>query len=509
MIKKILIIITIAAFIIRAINYQYPPLLWDEASLGYNAYSLLNTGKDEYGKLIPIIFKSFGDYKPGLYIYLTIPFIAIFGLSELSVRLPSIIMGSLIPLLLYLLITKLKPKSQKLAITAAILVAFNPWNIHFSRGAWETNILLFELILGSYLFLKNKYFISAIIFGASLYTYQAGKLLVPFMVINLFITKKTLPKKFILILGLLFVPVVYGMIFGADANRLKVINLISYTRPQPEINTIKNESNIIDYNIFNSQPIFAARNFLLRYFNFFSTKFLLFEGDWNTVRHSAPYVGVLLFPTFFFFIYGLVLALKHYRTNIIFLSWLSFAVIPAALSLDIIQAVRGLNLSIPIIYFAALGLSSIINKKNTLFIVAIYIASFAYYSDMYYNHLTKIKPEQSLVGYKEAIQYIEKYGQNRQIIITNFYGQAYIYYLFYTKYLPQTYQKQANLITNGVDTGIVEKIDNILFKSPDINQIKNSSQKTIAILSYDEIIRQGYNTKDFIKISPIFYAYQN
>ncbi len=509
MIKQILIIISVVAFLIRVVNYQYPPLLWDEASIGYNAYSILQTGHDEYGTFLPIIFKSFGDYKPGLYIYLTIPFVAIFGLTELSVRLPSMIIGSLIPLFLYLLITTLKPKSTKLALTAAILVAFNPWNIHFSKGAWETNILLFQLIFGSYIFLKNKYFASAIVFGLSLFTYQASKLLVPFMIINLIIYKKIFPIKFFILIGLFFIPVVYGMLFGADANRLKVMNLMSYTRPVTELTEITNESNQFDYNLFYSQPIFFTRNFLQRYFNFFSARFLLFEGDWNTMRHSAPYIGVILYPTFFFFIFGLILAIKQYHLHKYFLIWLIFAAVPAALSLDIIQAVRGLNLSVPIIYFSALGLSAIASKKNIILILTLYIASFAYYTDLYYNHLTQIKPEQSLVGYKQAIQYLELNGQNRQKIMTNFYGQAYIYYLFYTKYPPLKYQLQANLITNGVDIGVVEKIDDILFKTPDINQIKNSSQKTIAIAAYDEIIRQGFQIKDFVKISPIFYAYQN
>lgn len=504
MIKKILLIITISAFILRVINYQYPPLLWDEAAIGYNAYSILQTGHDEYGKLFPIIFKSFGDYKPGFYVYLTIPFVAIFGLSQLTVRLPSIILGSLLPLFLYLLITTLKPKSEKLAITAAVLLAFNPWNIHFSRGAWETNVLLFQLVAGSYLFFKNKYILSALIFTSSLYTYQASKLLVPFLVLNLLITKKVFPLKFLFLLGLFFLPVVYGMIIGADSNRLKVMNLMSYQRPQTETKTIIQESNNFDYQLFYSQPLFFARNFLTRYFNFFSTRFLVFEGDWQTLRHSAPYVGVILYPTFVFLILGLIVALKKYKQHLFFLIWLLFAPIPSALSLDIIQAVRGLNLSIPLIYFAALGLSTILNKKNILFIATIYIASFAYYTDLYYNHMTQIKPEQSLVGYKQAIEYIETNGQDRQKIVTNFYGQAYIYYLFYTKKLTTV-----NLATNGVDTGVVAKIDDVLFKTPDIIQIKNSNQKTIAILAYDEIIRQGFDVKDFVKISPIFYAYQN
>ncbi|MFA7301122.1 MAG: glycosyltransferase family 39 protein [Candidatus Shapirobacteria bacterium] len=504
MIKKILIAITIAAFLVRIINNNYPPLLWDEAAIGYNAYSLIHTSRDEYGQVLPIVFKSFGDYKPGLYVYLTIPFVAIFGLTEISVRLPSIILGSLLPLLLFLLITSLNPKSQKLGIIAAILLAFNPWNVHFSRGSWETNVLLFQLVLASYLFIKKKYIVSALIFAASLYTYQASKLLVPFMVITLLLHQKQFPKKFILILGIFFLPVVYGMFFGPNANRLKVMNLSAYTRPASEINTIIAESNNLDFSLFYSQPIFFARNFAQRYFNFFSTRFLIFEGDWQTLRHSAPYVGVILYPTFVFLILGLIIAIKNYKQHTFFLIWLLFAPIPSSLSLDIIQAVRGLNLSIPIIYFAALGLSTILNKKNIVYILVIYIASFAYYWDMYTHHMTQVKPEQSLVGYKQAVEYMQNNGQDKSKIFTNFYGQAYIYYLFYTKKLTTV-----NLTSNGVDTGVVESIDGVLFKTPDIRQIQNSKQKTIAILAYDEIIRQGFNIQDFVKISPIFYAYQN
>jgi len=65
--KNIMFLTTIffIGFLIRFyLSSTYPPLLWDEAALGYNSYSILKTGKDEYGSVLPIIFKSFGDYKP-------------------------------------------------------------------------------------------------------------------------------------------------------------------------------------------------------------------------------------------------------------------------------------------------------------------------------------------------------------------------------------------------------------------------------------------------------------
>src|SRR5260221_14138646 len=91
----IILLILLAALFLRLykIDTNPPGLTPDEASLGYNAYSILKTGRDEYGTLLPVIFKSFGDYKPGLYVYLAVPAVATFGLNETAVRLPSVIAG--------------------------------------------------------------------------------------------------------------------------------------------------------------------------------------------------------------------------------------------------------------------------------------------------------------------------------------------------------------------------------------------------------------------------------
>lgn len=508
--KLMLFLLILMAFFIRFFNYQYPPLLWDEAAIGYNAYSLLQTGRDEYGQSFPLVFKSFGDYKPGIYIYATIPFVALFGLSELSVRLPSIIVGSLLPLIFYLLIRKLLPQDRKVAFFAALLLVFNPWNIHFSRGAWETNLLLFELVLSSLLFLNKRFLFSALFMGLSLYTYQAAKLLVPILTLLLIFQTKKIPKLYLSTLFLLSLPILFGLLFGADANRLKVMNLYSYQRPTAEVNQIISESGSLDYQLFHSHPIFFLQNFLTRYFNYFSPRFLVFEGDWQTSRHSAPYIGVILYPTLIFFILGFFSALKEIRRHFFFLFWLILSPLPAALSLDIIQPVRSLSLSLPLLYFAALGLSRL-KKSYPVYglLFSVYLFSFFYYLELYSFHLTKIKPAQWLVGYKEAVEYVVSHGQNRQVSFTQFYGQPYIYYLFYTRYSPRLYQPQALLTSNGVDVGTVNHVDNILFQNINIQSLKSSDKPVLSILSYDEIIRQGFGPEEFIKLSPLFYVYQN
>jgi 4-amino-4-deoxy-L-arabinose transferase-like glycosyltransferase len=214
--KLILILIFVISFFLRIYKInETPPLLWDEAALGYNAYSILETGKDEYGKQFPLIFKSFGDYKPGFYVYLSLPFVKIFGLNEISVRLPSIILGSLIPILLYFLIINLDKNKHKLALIAAWISCFNPYNIHYSRGAWETNIITFQIILLFLLFFKRKYILSGIVLGLSLYTYQSGKMLGLLSILILWIIAKNniFKAKFIIPIFLLAIPIAYGLFF--------------------------------------------------------------------------------------------------------------------------------------------------------------------------------------------------------------------------------------------------------------------------------------------------------
>src|SRR3989344_8654111 len=80
---------------------------WDEVALGYSSYSIIHTGKDEFGKFLPVVLRSFDDYKPALYAYLTIPSILIFGLSVFAVRLPSAFFGIISVVAVFYLVREL------------------------------------------------------------------------------------------------------------------------------------------------------------------------------------------------------------------------------------------------------------------------------------------------------------------------------------------------------------------------------------------------------------------
>ena len=153
--KIILTFIILFAFLIRffGVEKSPPALNWDEAALGYNAYSILKTGNDEFGKKFPLTLRSFDDYKGAVYSYATIPFVKYFGLNATTIRLPSIIAGTIVVLFAYLF-AMMFFKSQKAALFSSLLVAIEPWSVHFSRVAFEANLALMFFLVGLYFIIK-------------------------------------------------------------------------------------------------------------------------------------------------------------------------------------------------------------------------------------------------------------------------------------------------------------------------------------------------------------------
>ena len=111
--KKIELVLFVAIVLVASflrlwqLGHVPPSPDWDEAALGYNAYSIKETGKDEYGEPFPIILRSFDDYKPALYVYFVIPFISLFGLDIFAVRLVSALFGIATVIVVYFLIHEL------------------------------------------------------------------------------------------------------------------------------------------------------------------------------------------------------------------------------------------------------------------------------------------------------------------------------------------------------------------------------------------------------------------
>ncbi len=525
-----------------------PGLTPDEASLGYNAYSVLKTAKDEHGQLLPIIFKSFGDYKPGLYVYLTIPFVAFLGLSEFVVRLPSAIAGIFAVLLLYKIVATffVKKNDQLLPMIAAFMFAISPWHILLSRGAWEVNVSLTFTLAGILLFLKalkkQKYLMySSIFFALTLLTYQGAKLSTAIVVFLLTIIYwkqvARLGKKNIgwsLFVGFIIsLPIVFSF-FTGKTGRLEVFSVFSYPRPQEYTQAFIDQSGTrkgsLIYNLFYSEPLNFTRGIMGRWFNHFSTRFLFFEGDWQIPRHSAPNHGVMLLIDIVFLPLGLfaLIKKKFSRERLFVILWLVLAPLPAILSRDQVQAVRSYNTVIPLAVLSSFGVLRIIDfaskvrgvgrnspvgwnsftPKGIVTIVLVFIlffGSFIYFIDAYFIHLPKHNAKHWFYGYRQAVETISPIQHDYdKIIFQQSYDQPYIYFLFYQKYDPSKYQKSVKFLESGnADVGLVEQLDNIVFQG--FSWPHATGEKDTLIVGNQVAIPADYNEESYKLISEIKY----
>lgn len=140
------LIMALAAFLRL---YQFPNTpagIWvDEATEGYDAYALLQHGTDRWGNPFPVYFPGWGSGQNALQAYLSIPFIKIFGLSVLSIRILPDLLGILAVYLLYLTVKKIYGTNT--ALLASLLLATLPWYVMASRWSLESNLLPFFFLL--------------------------------------------------------------------------------------------------------------------------------------------------------------------------------------------------------------------------------------------------------------------------------------------------------------------------------------------------------------------------
>jgi len=346
-----------------------PSLDWDEASLGYNAYSILKTGSDEYGNHLPISIRSFNDYKPPAYVYLTIPSVAVFGLNEFSVRLPSAIMGVLAVVTIYFLTLQLFPNyrhSKLLALSSMFLLAISPWHLQFSRAAFESNIALTFYLLALLFFTRflNQFhnsragpktpewakiinvnlIFTAIFATAALYSYHSARLVVPltFLILGFVYQNKLFKQKFqtisAIILGLvLLTPLIFITFRGTSTERFNTVSIFtnpgefSRERERVERNQTYYQNTNWPLKIFYTQELVLAKIVTRNYFEHFNFDFIFLKGDGNA-RHSATGMGLLYFATLPILLYGayLLVSNKHPHKTII---WIILISGPAAASL--------------------------------------------------------------------------------------------------------------------------------------------------------------------------------
>lgn len=515
----ILLFITFLGFFLHfyKINQSPPCINADEAAFSYNSYSILKTGKDEFGQFLPVRFKSFSDYKMPLLVYLNVPFIYLFGLNLWSIKLINAFILLFFPWLIYSLTSYLF-KNKKISILSTFLFVVC-WAVQsITRQLHEAFLTSFLITLSSYFFLLAKdkkkikyqffFFISLLL---SLFSYQSSRVFgLMFLILAIFYhLKKQVSKKFVL--GIILILVLFfitDLIYKPN----RVINLFFLNNPglSLKINELRGEGG--SKIIYNKLTV-GLKERIFEYLKYFSPQFLVINGDENYRFGFPQFLSIITPVEYFFFFIGLYYLFKNKEKNRYYLLIIMMiSPITGSLTWANPSLPRTFFIIIPLLIITAYGFLNFINnfkRKNYFLILSINVIIFLFFQfynwDFYLNHYPKkaITTHAWQCGYKELTDYIKNnYQKFDKFYITKENGPPYIFLLFFLKYSPEEYQKQAN--SGPIDEygfSQSEKFDKFIF-----NLDYNPQEKNIAIIGRPHDFYEEKNLKKIIfQNEPVFY----
>ncbi|MDD3532181.1 MAG: glycosyltransferase family 39 protein [Candidatus Shapirobacteria bacterium] len=491
----LLLILTLASFLRFFRLDRVPPSLnWDETAIAYNAYSILQTGKDEWGEPWPLLgFESFGEYKLPLFIYATIPGVWLFGLTEFGTRFMPALFGVIGVFLTYIF-TKELFKNKALAFLSAFILAIDIWHLQITRAAFEAGLAQLFLLLSIFFLYrtqKKPYFLvwSFLFACLSVYTYNSSRIFVPlfFAAVFLFNRGLFLKNKKALILAVLTAalfawplilnfktPIIQGrydlISIQGDPGFVLRINdarghLWQAGWPDPLARLIHNKATHYFF-VF-------GKNYLAH----FSPNFLFVEGAEHT-QQSIPGLGQFMIIFAPFLAWGAFLLSKKLVREKSLPAWLLFAQIlvspvAAATTMNSIPHALRTFCALPawqiIIAYGLWDCWQRVGKtkfKTTalgLFFLLLSL-NFGYYLKQYYFVYPASRAKDWQYGHKEAVAFAWKNKNDYdKVFFTRHYGEPYIFFLFHSRYSPQEYQTIEKVRARRYGWVWVDKFDKFYF----------------------------------------------
>lgn len=506
----LILIVIILAIFLRFVNLSNIPVGFndDEAAFAFNAYSILKTGHDEWGRLLPFpVFESFGDWKLVGYLYPTVVSEFVFGENVFAARFPSAAIGILALLATYLLAKKLFDK--KIALLASALLAVNPWHIIASRNAFESDILILFITGAVYFFLRGleekKYItFSLLAFIFSFYIYRSAWFFVPiFVSFLIYFHKNDLKRikthfsKILIFSVILLLPLIPSVTSFSGQSRFFQESFIYGVAKGGIINEINEKRGAcFEHTI----PAFCKISYN-KYLSYITTYFNNYFENLSpqTYFTKGPARGYQSFSDrglFYSFelpllIAGIVmLIIKKEKAAKILLAWI--LIVPLGASFTGVGNPGRLNIILPapqiIEAYGFFSLLKLINNKffknAFVFLSAIIfiVSSTRLFTDMFYSY-PKISGRYQRYGYQQLFGYLESQKNNyTQVAISrkNDDAKQYIHYLFFEKVPPEKFFDHAFTTRyRGQDQWqVVEKIGNFYFY-PSAPELQNLPPKTL------------------------------
>lgn len=457
----LLLFFCVIGFIIRLYKIQtFPPVDIDEYGVAYNAYSILHYGVDEWGVKLPLFFKSFGDYKLPLDIYLVVFFYKILGENFIALRLPSILFGVAYIPTMYLLMQAVT-KDKKISLISAAIMVFAPYNLYFSRvisASISQSYFITASVTAFVYYLQSKRTIFLYIFmiclGISLYTYPAAWIISPLLYgtyIFISILRNGFSKHIIiltLLFALVMIPIAQQYISGGSTVRVKNVGFFGANRGVVmEIDEFRaHDTNTVFAKALHNKAVHYAYAFLTNYVRHFDLSYLLM-GKYELIpQHSIdPPIFAILIPLYYL---GLILMIKKINwVYAVILIWILIAPIPSAITEGAVNSKRYLSFmgSETVVALIALQIFKIDKHKYvSRFIFMCIIIQAIFLTGRFYTKF--VEETKDYIYFKANILYqvVRAYNTNTDTFVYSFesLGEPQIYPLVAANYSPLIYNKQ-------------------------------------------------------------------
>ncbi|MCL5438561.1 MAG: glycosyltransferase family 39 protein, partial [Patescibacteria group bacterium] len=451
---------------------------------------------------------------------------------ELAVRLPSAIFGILTVGLSFFFVKQVF-NNKKIALLSMALLAISPWHIHLSRVESESNTAVFLVLLAVMLFIRavkksSWLFIPSFVFFALTYfTYAGNYVFTTLLVLGIVIIyRKQIFKNRYFIVGVILFILIALFISSKTifANNTKISGIGIFGDPalvHAKIEIPRNEhinTNSLEAKFFHNRLIFASEKFAQNYLKSFSPEFLFIKGGDNGAHNILNFGNMYLIeaPFLLLGLFYLIFFKKGSEKKLI-LYWLLIAPISASITKDAPHTNRMFAIFPVLPILTALGLYyliTLVKKKafrNILIasLIIVFVINIGMYIDRYYVHFPKNEIENWGFSYRKINDFInQKKYVSKKIVMSKPETSPYIFLLFYSKYDPVSYQKNASRYGYTEDGFVhVKGFDRYEFRGIDWDKDLNTNTLVIDFASEipDSIKNERYSISQISESGrPIF-----
>jgi hypothetical protein len=453
-----------------ALDRVPPGLNQDEACNGYDAYSLLHTGRDQHGNLLPVAIQAFNDYRMPLFDYSLIVPIGLFGLNPTAVRLGAAIWG--IADIIAVAAVACLLVGLRGAALAAILLAISPWHLPASRFGHEAITAAATVSLGAAAFFaairlrRGRWLlVSGLMFGLSLYSYSITKAFVPIFLVwtAAFYWKELTPFRrqalaALAIIIICAIPQAWELWrhYPQMMARYETVSVLNYAWPV-------RLRLVLESLLINLGP-----------------HYLFLSGSADIGLHPAGYGQLLVAQAAMLFLAFCALVDPNFRRAAIFLfGWLIIAALTAVLILPPGHPLHTILMLTPMTLLCALGMVFLFDMVRASRLARIAVASAilalmavqgARFVRFYFREYPALAAYDFQSGLGEAVAHAVSLGPG-PVVITDNANQPYIYVLFFTRYPPRRFQSEPVKRFNGLFAPVLG-FDRYLFFDPQYAYMK-------------------------------------